>query len=126
MSTIAPKLPERPEQTARTVALAYSTLEAGQRVAYHNPRNAASIRASAKRYREGVKAECAAANKVYKARAYSKQADIDRRLDLLTEAHVRLGEDRAQLAAQLEAVRAVAERLRGGEAVCSSVEISLM
>jgi hypothetical protein len=94
MSTIAPTLPERPVQTD---ALVYSNLDASARVAYRkaagaawrrDPKNAESIRASAKRYREGHKAECAAANKVYKARAYSKQADIDRRLDLLTEAHI--------------------------------------
>lgn len=138
MSTIAPTLPERPERPERPVqtdALVYSNLDASARVAYRkaagaawrrDPKNAESIRASAKRYREGHKAECAAANRVYKARAYSKQADIDRRLDLLTEAQARVGEDRAQLAAQLEAVRAVAERLRSGEAVWASVDISVM
>jgi hypothetical protein len=135
MTTIAPTLPELPERTARTDALAYSNLEAAQRIAYHkaasaawrnDPKNAASIKASAKRYREGHKAECAAASKLYKARSYNKQADIDRRLDLLTSAQARLGEERALLSLDLDAMRAVAERLRDGHAVGASVDISVM
>jgi len=79
--------------------IAYGDLAVEARRAYHraasaafrnDPKNAANIRASRRRYYESHKSKCAESSRIYHARSYGKQTDNERRLEGLTASQAQL------------------------------------